>query len=140
MDNKDIRWEQRFSNYRKALQQLKEAVDLKETRPLSNLEKQGMIQAFEYTHELAWKTLKDFLKSRGNIEIYGSRDATREAFQLGLLEDGELWMKMIQSRNLTSHVYDDATAEEMIQFICDLYYDAFDKLRIKMNDLQRREV
>ena len=105
MENKDIHWVQRFSNYQKALNQLKEAVDLMETRDLSNLEKQGMIQVFEYTHELAWKTLNDFLKSRGNTEIYGSKDATREAFQLGLIEDGELWMKMIQSRNLTSHVY-----------------------------------
>ena len=139
MESKDVRWEQRFSNYRKALQQLKEAVELKKTRPFSNLEKQGMIQAFEYTHELAWKTLKDFLKSRGNIQIYGSRDATREAFQLGLLEDGELWMKMLQSRNITSHVYDESTAEEMINLISDSYYEAFNKLLIKMNDLQHGE-
>ena len=140
MVNNDKRWEQRFSNYKKALSQLKEAVDLIRMRPLSNLEKQGMIQVFEYTHELAWKTLKDFLKSRGNIQIYGSRDVTREAFQLGLLEDGELWMKMIQSRNLTSHVYDESVAEEMIKLICDLYYEAFNKLLIKMNDLQTRGV
>ncbi len=139
MESKDVRWEQRFNNYRKALQQLKEAVELKKTRPFSNLEKQGMIQAFEYTHELAWKTLKDFLKSRGNIQIYGSRDATREAFQLGLLEDGELWMKMLQSRNITSHVYDESTAEEMINLISDSYYEAFNKLLIKMNDLQHGE-
>lgn len=140
MENKDIRWERRFNNYKKAMQQLKEAVDLIKMRPLSNLEKQGMIQAFEYTHELAWKTLKDFLKNRGNIQMYGSRDVTREAFQLGLLEDGELWMKMIQSRNLTSHVYDESVAEEMIKLICDLYYEAFNKLLIKMNDLQTRGV
>ncbi|HWQ77028.1 MAG TPA: nucleotidyltransferase substrate binding protein, partial [Syntrophomonas sp.] len=124
MENKDIRWLQRFDNYQKALNQLKEAVDLMKTRDLTNLEKQGMIQAFEYTHELAWKTLSDFLKSRGNTEIYGSKDATREAFQLGLIEDGELWMKMIQSRNLTSHVYDENTAMEMIQLIGKSYYAA----------------
>jgi nucleotidyltransferase substrate binding protein (TIGR01987 family) len=131
---------QRFSNYQKALKQLKEAVDLMEIRDLSNLEKQGMIQAFEYTHELAWKTMKDFLKSRGNADIYGSRDATREGFQLGLIEDGELWMKMIQSRNLTSHLYDEKTAEEMIQLIRGFYIEAFDKLRMKMNDLCKDEV
>lgn len=139
MEN-NIRWVQRFNNYQKALKQLKEAVDLMETRELSNLEKQGTIQAFEYTHELAWKTLKDFLKSRGNTEIYGSRDASREAFQLGLIEDGELWMQMIQSRNLTSHIYDESTAEEMIQLISKKYYQAFDNLRIKMNDLYKDEV
>lgn len=139
MENKDIRWVQRFSNYQKALNQLKEAVDLMTTRDLSNLEKQGMIQAFEYTHELAWKTLNDFLNSRGNTEIYGSKDATREAFQLGLIEDGELWMKMIQSRNLTSHVYDESTATEMIQLISKSYFEAFDKLRIKMEGLHKDE-
>jgi nucleotidyltransferase substrate binding protein (TIGR01987 family) len=99
-----------------------------------------MIQDFEYTHELACKTMKDFLKSRGNADIYGSRDATREGFQLGLIEDGELWMKMIQSRNLTSHLYDEKTAEEMIQLIRGFYIEAFDKLRMKMNDLCKDEV
>jgi nucleotidyltransferase substrate binding protein (TIGR01987 family) len=140
MENKDIRWLQRFDNYQKALNQLKEAVDLMKTRDLTNLEKQGMIQAFEYTHELAWKTLSDFLKSRGNTEIYGSKDATREAFQLGLIEDGELWMKMIQSRNLTRHVYDENTAMEMIQLIGKSYYAAFDKLLVKMNGFYKDEV
>jgi nucleotidyltransferase substrate binding protein (TIGR01987 family) len=139
MENKDIRWVQRFGNYQKALKQLKEAVDLMAARDLSNLEKQGMIQAFEYTHELAWKTLSDFIKSRGNTDIYGSRDATREAFQLGLIEDGELWMKMIQSRNLTSHVYDESAATEMIRLISKSYFEAFDKLRIKMESLYKNE-
>lgn len=140
MTEKDIRWVQRFSNYQKALRQLEEAVDLMKTRDLSQLEKQGMIQAFEYTHELAWKTLQDFLKSRGNTDIYGSRDATREAFQLGLIKDGKLWMEMIQSRNLSSHIYDESTAEEMIHLICDLYFEALEKLRIKMNDIYEDEV
>jgi nucleotidyltransferase substrate binding protein (TIGR01987 family) len=140
MDNQNIRWVRRWGNYQKALQQLKEAVELKQQRELSNLEKQGMIQAFEYTHELAWKMLSDFLKSRGAAEIYGSRDASRQAFQLGLVEDGELWMKMIQSRNLTSHVYDESIAEEMIRLISDHYYDAFEKLSMKMQELYKQEV
>ncbi len=140
MDNQNIRWIRRWGNYQKALQQLKEAVELKRQRELSNLEKQGMIQAFEYTHELAWKMLSDFLKSRGAAEIYGSRDASRQAFQLGLVEDGELWMKMIQSRNLTSHVYDESIAEEMIRLISDHYYEAFEKLSMKMQELYQQEV
>ena len=82
----DIRWQQRFSNYQKALAQLNRFV----TRPdLNELEEQGLIQCFEYTHELAWKTLRDFLENSGNTAIFGSKDATREAFKLGLLEDGE---------------------------------------------------
>ena len=140
MDNQNIRWVRRWGNYQKALQQLKEAVELKRQRELSNLEKQGMIRAFEYTHELAWKMLSDFLKSRGAAEIYGSRDASRQAFQLGLVEDGELWMKMIQSRNLPSHVYDESIAEEMIRLISDHYYEAFEKLSMKMQGLYQQEV
>lgn len=140
MDNQNIRWVRRWGNYQKALQQLKEAVELKRQRELSNLEKQGMIQAFDYTHELAWKMLSDFLKSRGNTKIYGSRDASRQAFQLGLIEDGELWMKMIQSRNLTSHVYDESIAEELIRLINDCYYEAFNQLNAKMQELYKQEV
>jgi hypothetical protein len=76
MEKSDIRWIQRFENYIKAFSQLEEAILLANKRPLSNLEEQGLIQAFEYTHELAWKTLKDFLNYQGNQEIYGSKDAT----------------------------------------------------------------
>lgn len=72
----DIRWIQRFNNYKKALAGLQEASVLADERELSKLEKQGVIQGFEFTHELAWKTLKDFLESRGQQDIYGSKDAT----------------------------------------------------------------
>ena len=109
----DIRWIQRFKNFIKAFSQLKEAVQLAQQRPLSKLEEQGLIQAFEYTHELAWNTLKDFLESRGIRNLYGSKDATREAFKTGLIENGEIWMDMINSRNLTSHTYDEATAAKI---------------------------
>ncbi|MEM9992222.1 MAG: nucleotidyltransferase substrate binding protein, partial [Bacteroidota bacterium] len=82
MENQeDIRWIQRLSNYKKALYKLGEAVTLSKERTLSELEKQGLIQAFEYTHELAWKVMQDFFVYQGNTEIRGSRDATRAAFQ-----------------------------------------------------------
>ncbi|SHD76664.1 nucleotidyltransferase substrate binding protein [Schnuerera ultunensis] len=118
----NIRWIQRFANYKRALSQLRNAVELMEERELSILEKQGVIQSFEYTHELAWKTLKDFLEHRGSIGIYGSRDATKKAFALGLIEDGEIWMEMIKSRNLTSYTYDERTADEIIDLIKDSYF------------------
>jgi nucleotidyltransferase substrate binding protein (TIGR01987 family) len=86
MKTQDIRWIQRFNHFKKAFSQLKEAVELSEQRPLSKLEQQGLIQAFEYTHELAWKTLKDFLEERGVQNLYGSKDATRAAFKCGLIE------------------------------------------------------
>ncbi|RKX47711.1 MAG: nucleotidyltransferase [Verrucomicrobia bacterium] len=121
----DLRWKQRFSNYRKALQQLKAAVELATERPLSDLEKQGMIQAFEFTHELAWKVIKDFYEHQGETDIQGSRDATRLAFQRGLLEKGDVWMGMIKDRNRSSHTYDEATALSLTQTIQNSYFDAF---------------
>lgn len=102
MNNLDIRWQQRFNSYQKALLQLQNAVELSQQRPLSGLEKQGVIQAFEFTHELAWNLLKDFLQAQGNQNIKGSRDSTREALKVELIQDGEQWMAMIQSRNISS--------------------------------------
>jgi len=132
MNNRDIRWQQRFANYKKALVQLKEAVELKAQRPLSKLEKQGVIQAFKFTHELAWNVLKDFLEDQGNQTIKGSKDATREAFKVSLIADGERWMAMIQSRNLTSHTYDEQTAEYLVASIISEYFPLFATLQTEM--------
>ncbi len=132
----DIRWIQRFSNYKKAFVQLKSAVELTERRELSQLEKQGLIQAFEYTHELAWKTLKDFLENRGVMGLYGSKDVTREAFKLGLIEDGDVWMEMIVSRNETLHTYDEEKVEAIINVILSKYFFAFEALFAKLQELQ----
>jgi nucleotidyltransferase substrate binding protein (TIGR01987 family) len=122
MTTQDIRWIQRFNHFTKALSQLQEAVKLARQRPLSKLEEQGLIQAFEFTHELAWNTLKDFLEERGIQDLYGSRDATRQAFKTGLIEDGEVWMNMIQSCNLTSHTYDEAVATQIASAIRTICY------------------
>lgn len=136
----DIRWIQRYTNYRKALGQLSDGIELLKVRELTKLEKQGMIQAFEYTHELAWKTLKDFIESRGNVEIYGSKDASREAFRLGLIENGDAWMSMIKSRNLTSHTYDEATTDQIVGLIVGSYFKEFKELDEKLNGLKAKEV
>lgn len=133
----DIRWIQRFDNYKKALSQLSEAIDLMNIRSLSNLEKQGVVQAFEFTHELSWKLLKDFLESRGNTEIYGSRDAVRQAFSYGLIINGDIWMTMINSRNLTSHTYNENTVDDILKLISEKYYDAFITLRTKFEALEK---
>ena len=136
---KDIRWQQRFSNFQKAFQQLNEAMEILEKRPLSNLEKQGLIQAFEYTHELAWKTIKDFLEHKGSTQqIYGSREATREAFNLNLIKHGQDWMAMIQSRNLTSHIYDEARIAEIIELISSSYFFRFVEFKEKFQELQNQ--
>lgn len=140
MSDQDIRWRQRFSNFNKAFAQLGAAVELSKTRPLSKLEEQGLIQAFEFTHELAWNTLKDFLESRGTLDLYGSKDATRSAFKLGLIEDGETWMDMIRSRNLTSHTYDESTAAAIVTAIIQNYYAAFGAFQRKMEELEQDEI
>lgn len=137
MTTQDIRWMQRFNHFTKALSQLQDAVGLAQKRPLSKLEEQGLIQAFEFTHELAWNTLKDFLEERGVQNLYGSRDATREAFKTGLIENGEAWMNMIQSRNLTSHTYEEAIATEIVSAIRATYFVEFETLRIKLDKLKK---
>ncbi|HZM04979.1 MAG TPA: nucleotidyltransferase substrate binding protein [Candidatus Saccharimonadales bacterium] len=139
MKNQDIRWIQRFQNYQKALAQLTRAVDLARQRPLTELERQGMIQAFEYTHELAWNTLKDFLESRGAIHLFGSRDTTRAAFAAGLIQDGELWMQMIQSRNQTTHTYNEEIVEQIVSAVTGGYMTEFDRLQKKLEQLRAEE-
>jgi nucleotidyltransferase substrate binding protein (TIGR01987 family) len=137
---KDIRWIQRFHNFTKALAQLTEAVALAGQRELSKLEKQGIIQAFEFTHELAWNTLKDFLENRGAQNIYGSKDATREAFKAGLIENGETWMDMIKSRNQTTHTYDEALVAEIVNAVTKTYFTEFTALQTRMNKLKEEEL
>lgn len=139
MCSKDIRWIQRFNNYDNALGQLLEAVNLSRQRELSRLEKQGLIQVFEYTHELAWKVLKDFLEDRGIQNIYGSRDASREAFKAGLIINGEIWMDMIKSRNQTTHTYSESTVLEIVEAITNFYAAEFDTLRTRLSKLKQEE-
>lgn len=136
MNNPDIRWQQRLANYGKALEQLGNAVAITQQRPLSDLEKQGLIQAFEFTHELAWNVMKDYFTYQGNVGITGSRDAAREAFQKGLIEDGESWMEMIKSRNQTSHTYQQKIADEIAGYIVERYYPQFQQFLQKMNSLK----
>ena len=140
MSDKDVRWLQRFANYQKALIQLDNAVKLSKERELSRLEGQGLVQGFEFTHELAWNTLKDFLQYKGNNEgLYGSRDATRQAFKLGLLDDGQVWMDMIKSRNKSSHTYNEETAQEIMDLIIHSYLNQFLKLRDTLTKLKEKE-
>ena len=131
----DIPWQQHLSNYNKALLQLGDAVDLSQQRALSELEKLGLIQAFEFTHELAWNVIKDYFAYQGNTAITGSRDAVREAFEKGLVEDGEGWMEMIISRNQSSHTYNQATADSITEKITGAYIDLFRDLQKRMQDL-----
>ena len=131
----DIRWEQRFVNFEKALSQLKKFI-LK--RKLSDLEEQGLIKSFEYTFELGWKTLKDYLFYQGQLDLMGSRDTIRESFKLGLIKDGEGWMDMLESRNQTSHSYNEKTAQEIVHAIFKDYYRLFTDLKKMMRKIIRK--
>ena len=134
----DIRWQQRFSNYNRALAQLETFV---EPPALNEREQQGLIKAFEYTFELAWNTLWDLLGSQGNTTLLGSRDTLREAFRLGLIDAGESWMLMIQDRNLTSHSYNRATADAIAAQILNSYLPCFQQLsqRLKLRVLEDQQ-
>lgn len=137
---KDIRWIQRFQNFQKAFAQLTRFMHKTQ---LNELEEQGLIQAFEYNHELAWKTLKDILTEQGIQNILGSKDVTRESFRLGLLgdteQDGLIWMSMIESRNLTSHTYNEATLRKILLATTESYFPAFQKLENRLSDLAIKE-
>jgi len=131
MENKDIRWEQRFQSFEKAMSKLSEGV-VRKIDTISDLEKEGVIQRFEFTHELAWNVIKDYFEYQGNMSVTGSRDATREAFKTGLIREGEVWMDMIKSRNLSSHTYSEEIANEIFEKITKEYYPVFEEFRLKM--------
>ena len=133
----DIRWHQRLQNFRSAFNELDEAVALSNQRGLSKLEEQGLIQAFEYTYELAWNTIKDFYQNQGETSIQGSRDAIRLAFERGLIEAGEQWLAMIKSRTLTSHTYNRETARLIADQILNSYHTLFKDLLLALE--QRRD-
>ena len=137
-DKPDVRWKQRLENLLLALEQLGQAVMMMRERQLSSLEEQGVIQAFEFTHELAWNVMKDYFEYQGAVQITGSRDATREAFQRGLIQDGDGWMAMIKSRNLSTHTYQAATAREIREDVDRHYYGLFVDFSKAMSDLAAR--
>lgn len=135
MTDQDIRWQQRLLSYTRAFAQLTRAVDLAQSRPLSELEKQGLIQAFEFVFELAWNLMKDYFLYQGNPAITGSRDAIRTAFKQGLIADGEGWMEMIKSRNQSPYTYNESVANEIAGKIVAQYHDLFQQLQKHMQDL-----
>ncbi len=128
----DIRWKQRFDNFQRALESLTQAIELMRQRPLSKLEEQGLIQGFEFTHELAWNVLKDYLEMEGIQGLVGSRSTSREAFKRGLVDDGDAWMDMIEARNLSSHTYNQEVASSIVAAVRDLYYPAFLALQTRL--------
>lgn len=132
MEEKTERWRQRLATFGKAMVRMDEVVTLWHSRKLSDLERDGMIQRFEYTQELAWKLLKNYIEYQGEAQMGGSRDTIRQAFRLGLIENSEPWFDMLESRNLTSHVYDEETEMTVIERIVDTYYPILSLLHAEM--------
>ena len=116
-----LKWRQRLNNFQKALIRLNEAIEEHQRTP-NDFIKESVIQRFEFTHELAWKLLRDYLQYEGYQDITGSRTATRLAFNVGLIENGEIWMAMIETRNRTVHAYDESILHAEFQQITEKYY------------------
>lgn len=129
--NLDIRWKQRFNNFEKATNQLQEFIELEK---LNKFEVQGLIQCFEYTFELAWKTMKDYLEEEG-FEVKSPRSTIQTAFQVELIIDGHAWIDALEKRNLMAHTYDESVANESEQLIKNSYYPVIKELYEKLKGL-----
>ncbi len=136
MSNEDIRWKQRFSNLKKAFSQLSKFIDKED---LNEMEKQGLIQAFEYTYELSWNTIKDYYEYQDEAGIQGSRDAFRLAIKRELVQGDELWMDMIQSRQKTAHTYNEKTANEIAARVVNDYFGLFENLVRSLQAIENEE-
>jgi nucleotidyltransferase substrate binding protein (TIGR01987 family) len=123
-ERKDIRWKQRFQNYEKAFLLLKRTLAIQAP---SEAEKGGLIQFYELAFELAWKLMKDYLEEQG-FTINSPRNAIKQAFQSTLIENGQQWLDALEDRNLTSHIYDEHTADKVVSAIRDFYFPILDQL------------
>lgn len=132
MGNQDIRWKQRFEHFIGALRQLKNANELQKERKFTELELQGAVQAFEITQELSWKVMKDFLESQGKTDLFGSKTVVREALNVGLIANGEEWLRTIESRNKTSHIYDEKEILLILEIVFNQYLSLFVDFETKM--------
>nr|WP_286674363.1 nucleotidyltransferase substrate binding protein [Clostridium sp. ZBS15] len=128
--NEDIRWKQRLSNFKKAAIQLTEFIEKGE---LNKFEVQGLIQCFEYTFELAWKTMKDYLELEG-FEVKSPRSTIQTAFQTQLITNGHIWIDALQKRNLMAHTYDESVAEQAEELIRKQYYPEIKELLKRLEE------
>lgn len=134
MDKKDIRWEQRFSNFKKALAKLEAVARDRDYNTLSELEKEGLIQRFEYTFELAWKTLQDLLEHKGYQDITGPNPVLEQALKDGYITNEKQWRNMKKSRELTSHTYNNETADDIAESIVEEYYHLLKSLEKRLEE------
>lgn len=130
----NIRWQQRFEKYKQALHQLESAV-LEYADTEIDIIKEGIIQRFEFTHELAWKVMQDYLKYQGATDIFGSKSATRIAFNRELINNGEVWLDMIETRNITVHTYDEKILDVQFRKVVNDYLPLFLQFQQRLEKL-----
>ena len=140
MSKNDIRWIQRFSNFRKAMDKLGKAIAEYDDGGMTDLEKEGMIQRYDYTFELAWKTLQDLLYHRGYHDIKGPTLVLRQALMDGYIVEEAAWRKMKQARELTSHMYDEEKANEIAGKISSEFFNPLLQLLKRLDQEARKEV
>lgn len=128
----DVRWKQRFGNFQKAYLFLKEAVEKEVYDPLQAA---GLVQSFEFTFELAWKTIKDYQTMMG-VELNFPREVIKEAYKEQLITDGHMWIKMLEQRNELTHRYDEAQANKATHLIRDEYFPAIQQVYEKLKSLK----
>ncbi len=133
----DIRWKQRFQNYDKAFARLAHAIEVVKATPDDDLLQSGLVQTYEYTFELAWKTLKDFLEMEGFI-LRSPRETIRQGFQSGYITCAEDWLQALADRNLTVHIYDDEIIARVLTDIFERYFfilqDFHSTFKSKLNE------
>lgn len=130
--NNTIRWKQRFQNLEQAFSQLQKGIAI--TTP-SDIEKQGIIKSFEFTFELAWKTLKDYLENQ-SVPVQFPRDVIKQAFHYQLVTNGDVWIDMLDKRNLMAHTYDGTAANEALRYISGPFFTALQQLMTTLEGKQ----
>jgi nucleotidyltransferase substrate binding protein (TIGR01987 family) len=135
MEKRTPRWIERLGTFQKALDRLTDIVNLQHQRALNEYERDSLIKRFEFTYEMAWKLMMSYEKENGVISISGSKDVVRHAYQMTLIENGEAWMDMIDTRNRTSHLYDEEMAADITDDIIHNYYPLLVELQTKMKQL-----
>ena len=133
------RWIQRLNNYAKAFAVLDRIYGIRRERELTEAERMGLIQSFEFTFELAWNLMKDYLRGKGIFDIVGSKDAIRCAFKNGVIENGEVWMDMVERRNETAHTYEEEVAIKVVNDVSNTYIEEMRKLLEKMREYESKE-
>lgn len=131
---KDVRWKQRFDNYKKAYISLEESIEAHQKDNENKFIQDSVIQRYEYTIELAWKTMKDYLEDQGFVNVSSPKKVIRKAFEEGIIKDASGWIKALNDRNRTSHAYEETMAKKVIKDIVDIHFILFRDLYLFLKE------